>query len=91
MRFVINLLPIFVILIPILLIIGAIIYVILYNKNLNKVLETGKPNRMLDKNQYINLFAVIGTFILAIILIFQSIRHTKFFNEIEAKLEQLTT
>lgn len=63
---------IYILLIIAIFIIGIIVYAIIYNKNANKVLKTGKPNVLLDKGPFINMLALFGILILCVVMLIQN-------------------
>src|SRR5690606_18793785 len=70
-------------------VVGVIVYAIVYNKNANKVLRTGKPNVLLDKGAFIKMIALFGILILSIIVIIQNANHKNAMKEISNSISEL--
>lgn len=80
---------IYVLIIIVTFVVGVIVYAIVYNKNANKVLRTGKPNVLLDKGAFIKMIALFGILILSIIVIIQNANHKNVMKEISNSISEL--
>lgn len=79
------------VLVAIAIIVGVIIYAIVYNRNANKVLRTGKPNVLLDKGPFINMFVTFGILALSIFMAFQIVGQKKQIESLDSSVNYLQT
>lgn len=85
-----NAVVLIIVIIPAIILLGVIIYAVIYNLNANKVLRSGKPNILLDKAPFVNMLAVFGVLILVIIMVFQNYNQNNIIEELTTKVSSLS-